>query len=246
MMSEAQMMNNEVYNHYLSGMTPAEIAHLKEICPEFGDLNDEEVLLLQESAFLYIENNKQNSNMASGYGETSNRSSVSAHENESSHGGSTEHQLALDEAIARALELGDDFNNLCIHEHDGTTVDNTRSTIRETPSRVESQTIRQDTIDPDTMTYEQLQSLGESVGSESRGLSANLISRLPTFKHKAPLFSKKKKKENDECVICWAGYKNGAMLTTLPCAHQYHSKCINTWLRLNKQCPICQKEVEDE
>lgn len=44
-MSEAPVMNNEVYNHFLS---PAEIAeHLKDIYPEFGDLNTEELLLMQ-------------------------------------------------------------------------------------------------------------------------------------------------------------------------------------------------------
>lgn len=48
MMSEAPLMNNEVYNHNLTGMTPAEIAeHLKDVCPEFGDLNIEELLLMQ-------------------------------------------------------------------------------------------------------------------------------------------------------------------------------------------------------
>ncbi|KAI3471104.1 hypothetical protein Pfo_027767 [Paulownia fortunei] len=247
MMSEAPMMNNEVCNLYLTGMTPAEIAeHLKDICPEFGDLNAEEVLLMQESAFQYIQNNKQNRDMTSGCGETSNSNLVLAHENESSHGASVEHQLALDEALAKALELGDDFSNFYIHEHGVSVVDNTGSNFRETPNRGESQNIRQDEIDPDRMTYEELQSLGESVGSESRGLPADLISRLPTFKYKAGLFSKRKKKEKEECVICCAEYKNGAKLTTLPCAHQYHSHCINPWLQLNKQCPICQKEVQDE
>ncbi|GFP84772.1 E3 ubiquitin ligase big brother [Phtheirospermum japonicum] len=233
------MMNNEVYNHYLTGMTPDEIAqHFKDICPEFGDLNADEVLFMQESAFQYIQTNKQNSNTNSGYGETSNNSSVSAHENESSsHGTSVENQLALDEALARALELGDDFNSFYIHEHG--------------VSAGESRNIREDDIDPDLMTYEvwpsslELQSLGESVGRESRGLSADLISRLPTFKYKVGLFSKKKK-EKEECVICCAEYKNGAKLTTLPCAHQYHSNCITPWLQQNKQCPICQKEVQDE
>lgn len=48
MMAEAPVMENEVVNHYLTGMTPAEIAeHLKDSCPEFGDLNVEELLLLQ-------------------------------------------------------------------------------------------------------------------------------------------------------------------------------------------------------
>ncbi|KAL3650475.1 hypothetical protein CASFOL_006878 [Castilleja foliolosa] len=241
------LMNNELDNHYLTGMTPDEIAqHFNDICPEFGDLNADEVLFMQESAFQFIQINKQNSKTNSGYGETSNNSSVSAHDNESSsHGTSVENQLALDEALARALELGDDFNSFYVHEHGVGAVDNARSTVRELPIRGESRNIRQDDIDPDRMTYEELQSLGESVGRESRGLSADLISRLPTFKYKVSLFSKKKK-EKEECVICCAEYKNGAKLTTLPCAHQYHSNCITPWLQQNKQCPICQKEVQDE
>ncbi|KAK6117556.1 hypothetical protein DH2020_048711 [Rehmannia glutinosa] len=234
-MSEAPMMNNEVYNHYLTGMTPDEIAeHFKDIYPEFGDLNVEEVLLMQESAYQYIQINKQNRGTSSGCGETSNSSPVLAHENESSHGTSVEHQLALDEAIARALELGDDFNNFYIHEHGVGSVGNKFSLQICDLISAESQNIRQDEIDPDRMTYEELQSLGESVGTESRGLSADLISRLPTFKYKVGLFSKKKKKEKDECVICCAEYKNGAKLTTLPCAHQYHSNCITPWLQQNK------------
>lgn len=48
MMSEAPAMDSEVFNHYLTGMTPAEIAeHLMDSCPEFGDLNVEELLLVQ-------------------------------------------------------------------------------------------------------------------------------------------------------------------------------------------------------
>lgn len=62
-MSDTSMMsNNEAYNHYLNGMTPSEIAvHFKEIYPEFGDLDVEEVLLQQvlwdtypgQSSFLF-------------------------------------------------------------------------------------------------------------------------------------------------------------------------------------------------
>ena len=147
-MAEAPVMDNEVYNHYLTGMTPAEFAeHLKDSCPEFGDLNVQELLLMQvdwmvedcfldswgltlylrnlltftcskqqESAFQFIQNKNQNKDTASSYGETSDDNLVLEHENELPHGGSIEHQLALDEALARALELGDDFNYLSVNE----------------------------------------------------------------------------------------------------------------------------------
>lgn len=70
----------------------------------------------QESAFQqYIQNKNQNNDTSSSsYGETSEGSSVLEHE--LSHGESIEHQLALDEALARALELGDDFNHLSVNE----------------------------------------------------------------------------------------------------------------------------------
>lgn len=66
----------------------------------------------QESAFQYLQNNNQNSM----YGETSRNSLVSEHENKPADEATVKNQLALDEALARALELGDDFNNLYVHE----------------------------------------------------------------------------------------------------------------------------------
>ncbi|KAK9022019.1 hypothetical protein V6N11_002317 [Hibiscus sabdariffa] len=54
------------------------------------------------------------------------------------------------------------------------------------------QVIWQDCVDPDNMTYEELLELGESVGTQSRGLSQELISLLPVSKYKCSLFSRKK------------------------------------------------------
>ncbi|CAI9768203.1 unnamed protein product [Fraxinus pennsylvanica] len=231
------MSNNEAYNHDLNGMSPSEISvHFKEIYPEFGDLDVEEVLLQQESAYLHIQASGKAKVTTSDYGQTKNRGQFSAQESES--------QLALDEAFARSLELGDDFANIYSSEHGSIVAESTNSSPREIPATTAIQNTREDEIDPDTMNYEELLSLGEAVGHESKGLSDNLISRLPTFKYKAGLFSKKKKKE--ECVICCAEYKNGAKLITLPCAHQYHSGCITRWLKLNKNCPVCLEEVRGE
>ncbi|EPS61332.1 hypothetical protein M569_13465, partial [Genlisea aurea] len=41
-----------------------------------------------------------------------------------------------------------------------------------------------DGIDPDTMTYEELNSLGEALGRENRGVSMEAISQLPSFKYR--------------------------------------------------------------
>lgn len=100
----------------------------------------------------------------------------------------------------------------------------------------------QDDLDPDNMTYEELLELGEAVGTQSRGLSTELIKSLPTSRYKAgSFFSRKKSKER--CVICLLTYKIGEQQITLPCKHVYHKKCGTKWLSINKNCPVCNVEV---
>ncbi|KAL0725221.1 hypothetical protein Bca4012_039820 [Brassica carinata] len=100
----------------------------------------------------------------------------------------------------------------------------------------------QDDIDPDTMTYEELIELGEAVGSESRGLSQELIETLPTRKYKLGSFFSRKR-AGERCVICQLKYKIGEKQMNLPCKHVYHSECISKWLSINKICPVCNSEV---
>uniref|UniRef100_A0A7N0V164 RING-type domain-containing protein n=1 Tax=Kalanchoe fedtschenkoi TaxID=63787 RepID=A0A7N0V164_KALFE len=98
-----------------------------------------------------------------------------------------------------------------------------------------------DDIDPDNMTYEELQSLGDAIGIESRGLSEKVISRLPSrkFKGKSGWFSSKSKSQPQECVICSEEYASGELLTTLQCKHRYHKYCIGKWFSSNKVTTNC-------
>ncbi|XWS35505.1 hypothetical protein CRYUN_Cryun20dG0003000 [Craigia yunnanensis] len=112
-------------------------------------------------------------------------------------------------------------------------------------SNSNSQVVWQDNIDPDNMTYEELLDLGDAVGSQSRGLSQELIDLLPTSKCKfGSFFSSKKSRER--CVICQMRYKRGERQMKLPCKHIYHSECITKWLSINKMCPVCNNEVFGE
>ncbi|KAJ4724244.1 E3 ubiquitin ligase BIG BROTHER-like protein [Melia azedarach] len=104
------------------------------------------------------------------------------------------------------------------------------------------QVVWQDNIDPDNMTYEELLELGETVGTQSRGLSQDLIALLPISKYKCGFFGRKKSK-HDRCVICQMEYKRGDRRITLPCTHVYHAGCGTRWLSINKACPICYTEV---
>lgn len=104
------------------------------------------------------------------------------------------------------------------------------------------QVIWQDNVDPDNMTYEELLELGEAVGSQSRGLSQEMISLLPISKYKCRFFSRKKSRD-ERCVICQMEYKRGDRQMTLPCKHAYHASCGTKWLSINKACPMCYTEV---
>eukprot|EP00258_Populus_trichocarpa_P018866 XP_006382946.2 E3 ubiquitin ligase BIG BROTHER-related isoform X3 [Populus trichocarpa] len=95
-------------------------------------------------------------------------------------------------------------------------------------------------VDPDELSYEELLALGEVVGTESRGLSADTIASLPSINYKT---GSSQNGSNDSCVICRLDYEDGETLTLLSCKHSYHSECINNWLKINKACPVCNTEV---
>ncbi|KAJ8748830.1 hypothetical protein K2173_011388 [Erythroxylum novogranatense] len=107
---------------------------------------------------------------------------------------------------------------------------------------LQDQELWQDDIDPDNMTYEELLDLGETVGTQSRGLSQELINLLPTSKFKFRSFFSRKR-DGERCVICQMRYKIGESQMKLPCKHMYHSACITKWLGINKVCPVCNSVV---
>ncbi|XP_044959219.1 E3 ubiquitin ligase BIG BROTHER-related-like isoform X1 [Hordeum vulgare subsp. vulgare] len=95
-------------------------------------------------------------------------------------------------------------------------------------------------VDPDEYSYEELVALGEVVGTESRGVSADTLASLPSVTYQA---QDKQESNMEQCVICRVEFEEGESLVALPCKHSYHSDCINQWLQLNKVCPMCSAEV---
>lgn len=45
------------------------------------------------------------------------------------------------------------------------------------------------------------------------------------------------------CTICLSTVKKGKRVKTLPCFHQFHKRCIDTWLEKSSLCPICKESL---
>ncbi|XP_061341900.1 E3 ubiquitin ligase BIG BROTHER-related-like [Gastrolobium bilobum] len=100
--------------------------------------------------------------------------------------------------------------------------------------------MEEDDIDVDELTYEELIELGDFIGKEKRGLSANEIS---SCLHSYTCHSAKNKSGIDRCVICQVEYEEGEDMVALHCDHPYHEDCISKWLQIKKVCPICNIEI---
>lgn len=56
-------------------------------------------------------------------------------------------------------------------------------------------------------------------------------------------FTSHESNEENECIICLEGEKIGDVWRILGCKHQYHSKCVDPWIRANNTCPTCRTPV---
>jgi len=46
-----------------------------------------------------------------------------------------------------------------------------------------------------------------------------------------------------ECEICMEKYKLNDVLIYLTCFHNFHEKCLMSWLRVKPICPICKNQI---
>ena len=54
-----------------------------------------------------------------------------------------------------------------------------------------------------------------------------------------------KKFVSESCVICLENFDNINNVSSLPCGHQFHTKCITEWMLKSKTCPLCKKEIKN-
>eukprot|EP00189_Rhodosorus_marinus_P000223 CAMPEP_0113972550 /NCGR_PEP_ID=MMETSP0011_2-20120614/13576_1 /TAXON_ID=101924 /ORGANISM="Rhodosorus marinus" /LENGTH=92 /DNA_ID=CAMNT_0000989613 /DNA_START=257 /DNA_END=535 /DNA_ORIENTATION=+ /assembly_acc=CAM_ASM_000156 len=46
------------------------------------------------------------------------------------------------------------------------------------------------------------------------------------------------------CVVCLDEIVDGDVVRMLPCAHEFHSTCITSWLKKRPRCPLCNSNLE--
>ena len=93
-------------------------------------------------------------------------------------------------------------------------------------------------IPRDLSSYGARQSLSRRSGrskTKSREIHS-IIEMLPRLIWSSKMIERK-------CEICCEEFQNGEVITTLPCLHQYHCKCVTPWLKQKENCPGCRHDV---
>ena len=50
--------------------------------------------------------------------------------------------------------------------------------------------------------------------------------------------------EDTSCCICMEHYNEGEIIRYLGCNHNFHLECCDTWLKINKSCPLCRTKID--
>ena len=49
--------------------------------------------------------------------------------------------------------------------------------------------------------------------------------------------------ESGICGVCLQKIPEGTEVAVLPCMHSFHPKCIETWTKVKKECPMCKTAI---
>ncbi|KAF6166826.1 hypothetical protein GIB67_005702 [Kingdonia uniflora] len=79
------------------------------------------------------------------------------------------------------------------------------------------------------------------IKADSKGLELSFINSIPVCKYKKG----DGLVEATECLVCLYEFQENENLRILPnCMHAFHLTCIDTWLKLHIDCPLCRDRVD--
>lgn len=66
------------------------------------------------------------------------------------------------------------------------------------------------------------------------------VNRLPVKSFKA---AKNSDSEEQTCAVCLEPFHNNESIRVLPCKHEFHKKCVDPWLKIKQNCPMCKSSI---
>jgi hypothetical protein len=80
------------------------------------------------------------------------------------------------------------------------------------------------------------------MGDGQAGANENEIRNLPTKRYNA---ADMQDAEGDRttCVVCMQDFEQNDELRVLPCSHEFHTQCVDRWLKVKKDCPLCRRDI---
>lgn len=85
-----------------------------------------------------------------------------------------------------------------------------------------------------------LLNFAEQMGeAKPKGLSRVEIDQLPTYRVTCTAASKSED-DDKRCVVCLVDFEEKQLVRVLPCLHEYHTRCIDKWLKVRYLKDFCE------
>ncbi len=86
-----------------------------------------------------------------------------------------------------------------------------------------------------------LNRLFEQSGPQSRAADPETVANLKVEK-----IGPAEVAANEECPICQEVYVVNESVKCMPCLHRFHIDCLEPWLKMKNNCPVCRAEIKAE
>ncbi|KAF9913203.1 hypothetical protein BX616_010167 [Lobosporangium transversale] len=82
-------------------------------------------------------------------------------------------------------------------------------------------------------------------GKKLSGTNKNSDGSLPSQDSNSVEYLTLSDPQDAICAICLCDYENEEVLRKMNCNHYFHKDCVDEWLRLNRCCPLCKRDIEE-